>query len=134
MDDGLVERLQAVERVGPMRRVLAQVIEQPRMRGLERGGLLVAELPGEVFADQRMGVDGIRRHGQEIDFAQPFQGDVPLRVFQLHQRIGQAGECAGSARRACRQSRDIGRSKRPVSRSTASSRCRSGPADCSQRS
>ena len=41
-----------------MRRRLAQVIEQPRVRGAERLGLPVAELLGEVLADQRVGVDG----------------------------------------------------------------------------
>ncbi len=56
--DGLVEGLEAGEGVGPIRRGRAQVIEQPRMRGAERLGPLVAELPGEVLADQRVGVDG----------------------------------------------------------------------------
>ena len=38
MDDGLVERLQASQGVGPIRRGLAQVIEQPRMGGRNASG------------------------------------------------------------------------------------------------
>ena len=51
MDDGLVQGLQPIECAGPVRRPLAQVIEQPLVGGLERGGLRVAELLGEVLAD-----------------------------------------------------------------------------------
>ncbi len=50
MDDGLTERLQAVQRLGPVRRGLTQVLEQPRVRRLERRRLPVAQLLREVLA------------------------------------------------------------------------------------
>jgi len=37
-----------------------------------------------------MGVDRLRRHGQEIDVAQSLKGDVPLRALQLHELIREA--------------------------------------------
>ena len=38
VDDGLVERLQAIERIGPVGRFLAQMIKQPRVGGRNASG------------------------------------------------------------------------------------------------
>ena len=57
VDDGLVERLQAVERIGPVRRRLAQVIEQPRVGLLERVRLRLAAV---AWRSTRGSADGRR--------------------------------------------------------------------------
>lgn len=58
MGDGLVQRLQAGQRVGTLRRGLREVFVQPPMRLAPRLGPLVLELTAEVVPQQRVGVEG----------------------------------------------------------------------------
>ena len=55
--DGLIERLQAGQAVGTVRRRLAEMIKQPRMRRPKRLGMVRLLPRREVLADQRMTID-----------------------------------------------------------------------------
>ena len=124
--NGLVEGLEAGEGVGPIRRGRAQVIEQPRVRGAERLGPLIAELPGEVLADQRVGVDGERSPSSSAtcSLIRWARSRRRSRIFHSSRSIAWTASVSpgmtGSARKASRQSAVATRSNRPVRRSTAS--------------
>ena len=57
MGDGFVQRSQSVHAVRAVRRVLAPVIEQPRVGRLERLRLVPLQLGRKVLADQRVSVE-----------------------------------------------------------------------------
>ena len=105
VDDGLVERLESFQGVGPAFGVLAEVIEEAGMSRAESLELVLSQLPGEVLPDERVGVDWdftslrtrrcpvlILRETQldEAGLIQAVDQGTPLVIVQRHKPVGEA--------------------------------------------
>src|SRR5271166_2957371 len=86
---GLIERLQIVERWRFfVRRRRGEMLIEPLMRRFPRLGAALAQLLGEIFAQQRMSVERDERAAEvtvdrdELGVSEPRQHDVALRLAQ----------------------------------------------------
>ena len=130
---GLVERLEVFERgLVAFLRGRAEVFVEPPVGRAPGVGLLRAQLPGEVFAQERMRIERDERagrvavHREQLRGFEAAEAEFPIVVGQPDERFGEAGD-GWRFRRAARQPASAGRSNRPMSRSTATSRRPSSP-------
>ena len=82
--DGLVERLEAFERVGPVLRRVPQVLEQTAVGGAPVFRVVLAELLSEVLPDQGVGVETtVVALREELTIDEGGKHEVPLLFLQL---------------------------------------------------
>ena len=102
VDDGLVEGLEAVEGVRLMLGALAEVLEEPGVRGLEALAVLGAQLFGKILADERVGIErdlaGPGTWGVVATVRGPPQGDE-VGLVQAVQQARRASEVVQRLRR-----------------------------------
>ena len=103
---GLVERLEVFERgLVLVLRGRAEVFVEPPVGRAPGVGLLRAQLPGEVFAQQRMRIERDERagrvavHREQVDFLEATECHVPIARTQPDQRLGQPGDDRRRAQR-----------------------------------
>ena len=93
MGDGLVERLEAFEGVGPTLGRLLQVLEEPPVGGPPGFGVPFPEPAAEVLADQGVGVEGAALAGDDqAARGEAGDGEVPRGVAEAGDRVGEPGD------------------------------------------
>ena len=109
---GLVERLEVFERgLVAFLRGRAEVFVEPPVGGAPGLGLLRAELPGEVFAQQRMGIEASERrrtaspvHREQLRGLQPGEGQFRCASLMPDERLRSGPGWRAPSSKAARQS------------------------------